>query len=124
MKSIHIAEGKRTRVLNLVFDSIPRQIRFTAETGDRPVSGRVEVAGSRWLLRKAPETQALQAENVCAKGFWDSLYAIWITPDHDTTITFASAQFHLKYLLLALAAVVAAALAAAGVMAIIRAAQG
>ena len=51
-------------------------------------------------------TRTLAAENAIEKGFWDSFFAICVTPDQDTPIAFQSKRFHVKYLVYALVVVV------------------
>jgi len=106
----------------MLFDSIPQKVRFTAEpvAEGGSVSGTVEVAGSRWLFRKAPAPHALAAENVFDKGMWDSRYAIYVTPDEDVRIRFETRHVRAKLLFLALGGVVVAAVAAVAVMAVLR----
>ncbi|MDP6709175.1 MAG: hypothetical protein QF893_22775 [Alphaproteobacteria bacterium] len=125
MKPITIGKGERRRVLHLVFDSIPQLVRFSAEpaAGAGPVAGKVEVVGSRWLFRKPPETHELGAENVFQKGFLDSFYSVYVTPEQETRISFDSSHFRVKYLIYALGIVVILAAVSVIAMAIVRAAS-
>ena len=104
MTTKHLMAGRRTQILRTVFDSRPRRIRFKAECEDGSPAGTVEVQGSRWIFVTPPVTQPLEAENVCTKRFWDSLYAIYVTPETDTTITFDTGPEPLNQQLTAIAA--------------------
>jgi hypothetical protein len=111
---ILIRANERQRILHLVSDSIPQQVRFeaTAVAGG-PVSGTVEVAGSRWLFSKLPTRQPLQADNRVRKGAFDSLFSIYVTPDQDTRIAMRSRHFTARMLVWVLLAVAALGIAGA-----------
>jgi hypothetical protein len=107
VKTFDIRAGERRRIVHMVSDSIPQQVRFRAEPlGGGSVAGTVEVQGSRWLFRKPPETTALQPQNVVAKGFWDTLFSVSVIPERDVRITMESRHFGSRLLLIVLAAVV------------------
>ena len=108
MREVAIRKGERVRVIHLLFDAIPQIVRFTAEPADGQgtAGGTVEVAGSKWLFSKPVVTRPLEARNAIEKGFWDTFYSIYVTPDRDVTIRFESRHFHIKYLLWALMVVV------------------
>jgi hypothetical protein len=118
MKPITVKKGERRRVLHLVFDHIPQLVRFSAEPtgGDGGVSGTVEVAGSKWIFRKSPVSHDLGASNVLEKGWMETFYSIYVTPDQDTRLTFDSRHLRIKHLIYALIAVVI--LAAVAVVAV------
>ena len=119
MTEILIKAKERRRILRLVSDSIPQQVRFEASgVGDGPaaagpVAGMVEVAGSRWLFPKPATTQPLQRENVVSKGLFDTLFSIYVTPDQDTRIVMRSRHFTSRMLTWALLAVLALGVAGA-----------
>lgn len=71
-------------------NSIPRTFSFDVEPvdGSGGVSGTVEVAGSRWLFSKPPLVLELRSSMTVEKGFWDTLYSIYITPDQDVRVIF------------------------------------
>lgn len=114
MAEILIRAKERRRILHLVSDSIPQQVRFEATAvAAGPVSGEVEVAGSRWLFRKAPVRQPLQRDNRVHKGAFDALFSIYVTPDQDTRITLRSRHFTARMLAWVLLAVGAVGVAGA-----------
>ena len=121
-REISIRQGERVRIIRLLFDSIPQIVRFAAEPtdGQGAVGGTVEVAGSKWLFSKPVATRPLAAENAVEKGFWDTFYSIYVTPDRDVTIRFESKHFHIKYLVYALIGVVVLAAASVFAMALLR----
>ncbi len=92
MREIIAKKGERTRVLHMLFDSIPQEVTFTAArlSGSGSAGGQVEVIGSKWMFTKSPRLLALEADQTFYKGFWDSNYAIFVTPDQDTRITFST----------------------------------
>lgn len=89
VKRIVVKAGERKRIIHRLFSSIATTYRFSAEplAPGEPLSGTVEVNGSRWLFPRAPVRQPLVAHNSVEKGFWDTLYRVEIIPDHDTVIT-------------------------------------
>lgn len=115
MAEIRIAAGERRRILHLVSDSIPQTVRFSARpvAGSGSATGRVEVAGSRWLWRKPPVELPLADENAIAKGWLDTLFSIYVTPDQDVQVTMRSRHFTARLLLIVLVAVILLAAAAA-----------
>ena len=115
MKEMAIKAGERHRILHLFSDSIPQQVRFSAALADggAPVSGDVEVAGSRWLFGKPAVHQPLTAENVVHKGWLDTNFSIYVTPDQDTRVTLHTRHFTSRMLVWVLAAVVVLAAASA-----------
>jgi hypothetical protein len=116
MAEMVVRAKERRRILHMVSDSIPQQVRFEATAlGAGPVGGVVEVCGSRWLFRKAPARQPLQSDNLVRKGAFDTLFSVYVTPDQDTRIALRSRHFTARMLALALLAVAAAG--AAGVLA-------
>ena len=115
MRTFDIRAGERRRILHLFSDSIPRQVRFSAAPADGagPVGGEVEVAGSRWLFAKPPVRRPLALENVVAKGYWDTNFSIYVTPDRDMIVTLHGGHFTSRMLWWVLAAVVIVGAAAA-----------
>jgi hypothetical protein len=109
MRERVIPKGKRTRVLHMLFDSVPQSVRFTAAPTipGASLDGVVEVAGSTWLFRKKPVAHSLQASNELEKGFLDSRYAIYVTPEQDTVITFETKHFRARLLIITLLVVAA-----------------
>jgi hypothetical protein len=90
MKEIVVRAGERTRVLHRFSSSIPQTFHFDTEpiTPGAVVSGTVEVHGSRWLFRKDPEIRPLLPSMSVSKGFWDTLFSVYVVPDQDVRITF------------------------------------
>lgn len=88
MKTVTVPAGTRQRVLQRNFSSIPTDFQFeVAPTqAGQPVSGKVEVKGSRWIFPKPVATQPLQAQNTVSAGYWDTFYSVWITPDTDVIV--------------------------------------
>jgi hypothetical protein len=117
MPEILIRAKQRQRILHMVSDSIPQQVRFAATAvAGGAVSGVVEVRGSRWLFRKPPVHQALLPENLVHKGFLDTLFSIHVTPDQDIRVTLRSRHVTARMLAWVLAGVVILGAAAAGLM--------
>ena len=89
MKSVTVHAGQRTRVFKRFSSSLPQQIslEFQPVDGSSGVSGTLEVAGSRWLFPKPVATHRLQRQMTVTKGFWDTRYAIYVTPKFDTRVT-------------------------------------
>lgn len=81
--------GERRRVLRRVSSSIPQTISFDFEpvTGFGQVSGALEVRGSRWLFPKPPLLLDLEPTMTVRKGFWDTLFSVYVTPDQDVRVT-------------------------------------
>lgn len=114
MKQFDIRAGERQRIVHMISDSIPQQVRFTAASADGgAISGRVEVQGSRWLFRKPVATYPLQAHNVVAKGMFDTLFSVAVVPDADVRVTLESRHFSARALVFVLVGVVVIAAAAA-----------
>jgi hypothetical protein len=57
-------------------------------SGSGEVSGIVEASGSRWLFSKAPVVLQLGPRMVVDKGFWDTRYSVFVTPDQDVRVVF------------------------------------
>jgi hypothetical protein len=114
MAEILIRAKERRRILHLVSDSIPQQVRFEAAAVEPgPVGGEVEVAGSRWLFRKPPVRQPLLRENLVRKGFLDTFFSVYVIPERDTRITLRSRHLTARMLAWVLAAVLALGIAGA-----------
>lgn len=122
MRTVKVGKGERTRVLHLFSDSMPQTVRFTAEpvSGDGPVSGQVEVAGSHWLFPKPVVTHDLAAENALPKGMWDTRYSIYVTPDQDTKVTFQTRHFTAGLLAVVVGVAIAAAVGSVLMMTALR----
>ncbi|MBI5158012.1 MAG: hypothetical protein HZA58_08390 [Acidimicrobiia bacterium] len=107
MRTITIPAGARTLVFRRRFSSLPRTIRFDA---DAP-GGTVERIGSRWILGRTPSTGPLQSHNEVRKGYWDTFFEIFVTPDRPVRVTIARPRLARRLLIgsLALAVVAAAA---------------
>jgi hypothetical protein len=90
MKTVEIQRGERRRIIRRFSSSIPRTFSFGVEAlnGTGEVSGTVEVAGSRWLFSKPPVLLDLEPTMVVEKGFWDTLYSVYVTPDQDVRVVF------------------------------------
>ncbi len=100
--------GARTRVLHIVSDSIPQSVRFTAEPveADRTLEGTVDVERGGSVFGRKSERASLAARNEFRKGFFDSRYAVFITPAQDTRVVFQSRHVTSRMLFVALAVVV------------------
>ncbi len=88
MKEHEIRAGERRRVIRRFSSSIPRTFHFDVAPlhGAGSVSGKVEVNGSRWLFRK-PVVELLLAPSMTVdKGFWDTLFSVFVTPDQDVRV--------------------------------------
>ena len=90
MKEVVVEGGERRRVLRRTSNSIPRTFSFDVQpvSGSGEVSGTVEVAGSRWLFKKPLLALELRPTMTVHKGFWDTLFSIFITPDQDVRVIF------------------------------------
>jgi hypothetical protein len=88
MRRISIPAGQCTLVFRRRFSSLPQEIEFTAES-DGVVSGKVERVGSRWILGRTQQTFALAAHNIVHKGYWDTFFEVFVTPDPAVTISIA-----------------------------------
>jgi hypothetical protein len=80
-------------------------------TPPHPALG-VGLGPARWLFPKPPTRQPLQPQNVVHKGFWDTLFSIYVTPEHDTRVALRSRHFTARTLAWVLAAVVVIGIAA------------
>ena len=88
MKTIDLRAGERVRVLHRFSSSIPQTFTFGVEPLEGTmVSGTVEVCGSRWLRRTDPVVLPLAATVVVNKGFWDTIWEVFVTPDQDVQVT-------------------------------------
>jgi hypothetical protein len=89
VKEIVAPAGERTRIIHRFSSSLSQTFAFDVEpvSGEGPVSGTVEVAGSRWLFSKPPVTLDLQPTMSVEKGFWDTRYSVYVTPDRDVKVT-------------------------------------
>jgi len=88
MKTIEIRRGERRRIIRRFSSSISKTFYFDVSplSGTGDVSGTVEVAGSRWLFSKPPVLLDLSPTMEVEKGFWDTLYSVFVTPDQDVRI--------------------------------------
>lgn len=94
MKEVVVRRGERCRVIHRFSSSLSQTFSFEVEpvAGPGPVSGTVEVKGSRWLFRKDPVVLELQPTMTVRKGFWDTLYSVFVTPDQDVKVTLHRAR--------------------------------
>ena len=94
MKEIVVRAGERQRVIHRFSSSLSQTFSFDTEplAGPGSVSGTVEVKGSRWLFGKEPAVLELQPTMTVQKGFWDTLYSVFITPDQDVKVTLHRAR--------------------------------
>jgi len=90
LKEVVVRGGERSRVLRRFSSSIPRTFSFDVEplSGPGHVSGTVEVAGSRWLFSKPTVVLELRRTMTVEKGFWDTLFSIYVEPDQDVRVVF------------------------------------
>ena len=79
---------ERVRVVDRRSGSIPREYVLEIVGADGgPVTGTVEIHGSRWLFRTDPEIVAISPEVSAVKGLWDTLFRITVVPDRDAVVT-------------------------------------
>jgi hypothetical protein len=88
MKEVEVRRGDRCRIIHRFSSSLSQTFSFEVEplVGSGPVSGTVEVRGSRWLFRKDPLLLELTSPMTVQKGFWDTLFSVFITPDQDVKV--------------------------------------
>lgn len=82
-RTIQIPAGVRTLVFRRRFSSIPQTIRFESD----PAGGTIERVGSKWVLGRTRSTHSLQTSNEISKGYWDTFFEIYVTPDRTTQVT-------------------------------------
>ena len=89
MKTIQIHAGKPTKIISKFSNSLTITYHFTASNavGNNPPSGIVEVKGSNWIFPKPSKIQPLQKENYVTKTMWDVFFNVYVTSDHEVTIT-------------------------------------
>jgi len=89
VKQWSIRAGDRVRVIHRFSSSLPQTFTLHVEPArpGGPVSGTVEVRGSRWLFSKPPVTLPLSAETTVSKSYWDTRYSVYVTPDRDVVVT-------------------------------------
>lgn len=89
MKEFEAPTGERTRVFHRFSSSLPQRITIETEPvdGRSPISGTIEVQGSRWLFPKPTQSVPLAPEVTIAKGFWDTRFTVTVIPDHPMRIT-------------------------------------
>lgn len=88
MAEFEVRAGERTKVFSRFSSSLVQTITIDVESADgRPVSGTLEVQGSRWLFSKPSEERPLRETQQVKKGYWDTRYAIHVTTDRDATVT-------------------------------------
>jgi hypothetical protein len=89
VKQWSIRAGERVRVIHRFSSSLAQTYTLLVEPTPPggPVAGTVEVHGSRWLFPKPAVTLPLTAETTVDKGYWDTRYSVYVTPDHDVTVT-------------------------------------
>jgi len=89
VKEYEIQAGQRIRVFRRFSSSLPQRITIEAEAidGRSPISGTIEVQGSRWLFPKPVQSVPLASEVTIGKGFWDTRFAVTVIPDQPARIT-------------------------------------
>lgn len=88
MAEFEVRAGERSKVFSRFSSSLIQTITIDVESADGgPVSGTLEVRGSRWLFAKPPEEWPLQATQRVEKGYWDTRFAIFVTADRDARVT-------------------------------------
>jgi len=110
MKTIVIKARERKRIIHRFSNSVAAIYSFSTEavrTGE-PVSGDVEIKGSRWLFPKPPVIQALNHQNSVEKGMWDTFYSVYVVPDNDVKVTLNSADHKHLWVYMAMAFVIVA----------------
>jgi hypothetical protein len=109
-RTITISAGERTRIFRRRFSSLPQTVQFDAV----PAGGKVERIGWRWILGRNRSATPLESRNVVTKGYWDTFFEIYVTPEHDTVVTIARPRLARRLLIgtLAIAVIAAAAVAA------------
>ncbi len=96
-KRFVLKAGERVCVLWVFSSSIPGTVRFNAGAPDgQEVTGTVELARRRWFswIRTS---HPLHARNVFDKGYTDTDYRIYVTPDRDCEITFETRHLRAEY---------------------------
>lgn len=110
-----VSPGERVRILHLVSDSVPQDIRFTAAhsdaPADHPIEGVVTVKRTGFLGPRS-ETLPLQRENRVHKGMFDVVFSLYVTVEQPTTIAFQTRHFRSKWLLFAILLVLLLGIAA------------
>jgi hypothetical protein len=107
-RSITIDAGQRTRVIRRRFNSVPSLFEFTVDAA-RPgetVSGIVERVGSRWILGRTRDTLPLEPLVGIHKGFWDTLFDVYVTPAVDVVVTAPQASLRSRRLIIGVAAII------------------
>ncbi len=102
MRQITIPAGQRTLVYRRRFSSIPQQIEFTSSSP----GGTVERVGSRWILGRTHESLPLAERNSVRKGYWDTFFEIFVTPEREVTVTVPRARLLRRVLIGSLVAAV------------------
>ena len=111
-KTFDLRAGERRCILWIFSSSIPGTVRFAAKTQDGDaVSGSVELARRRWLDWHRTH-HPLYPHNVFDKGFSDTDYRIYVTPDQDCRVTFQTRHLRAEAYFVALAVLLGLGLAA------------
>lgn len=118
---IEIRAGERCRIIRRFSNSLSMTYSFRAESmkAGEPLSGKIEIAGSKWLFPKAPQTQALKRDNSVSKTVWDTFYSVYVTPDVDARIMLERSRI-LNLLPLLITAILITAVAAVIMMSMLR----
>ena len=121
MRQIDLKAGERTKILAILFNSIPQTIQFRAVTksGASP-TGTIGVLGSRWIFKRKERTQPLQSLNEVHKGFWDTLFTIYVTANEDCRIEFETRHRATKLLFIAIGFILILGIAAPLIFALLR----
>jgi hypothetical protein len=107
-REITIDPGQRALVFRRRFSSLPQTIQFNAT----PAGGIVERIGSRWILGRTRSVMPLQVHHELRKGYWDTFFEIYVTPDQAVRVTVARPRLERRLLIGALATFVIAVAAA------------
>ena len=92
-KHFNLKAGERTRVIQRFSNSIPATFLLRAKTLDesQTLSGLIEIETSALLFDKKTSQLTLKAEQSLNKGYWDSFYSVFITPDYDIELSLSGA---------------------------------
>jgi len=107
-RTLAISAGARTRLFRRRFSSLPQTIKFDADES----GGVVERVGSRWIMGRTRSTSPLQLHNEVHKGYWDTFFDIYVTPDRPVRVTIDRPRLARRLLITSLALVVVAIAAA------------
>jgi len=85
-----VAAGERSLVVRRRFSSVPLVFDIDVAAVDgTPPTGTLERSGSRWIFGRTKALVPLGARNRVVKGFWDTFFDVYVTPDRAVTVTMA-----------------------------------